>query len=592
AGNNLANRAKITINDDVYTVDEKEYVAFSAAAGWGGLTENRYPISLKAGENVITIENVLTLVNEEKTEEVSEDTPGAVLVSNWWCENIRFEAVPQIELVIDTTNAKTIYNLNRDFIDSNLRVIYKVDGEETELTPEQYTIDSSGFNNQALGSYRIYVMMNDSELESYYNVSVIEEGLPFEGQVLEFNGEGTGADTYSYYNYAKIIGEGEGIYNDRLFWTVANQKLKDGGYTFGSNGVGNDENRQMTLTLMINSTVSGKFIIKSYAECYQEPQGNLIIKVNENDPYTINTFFTNLDTPFMFEVDLVVGLNTVEMKFSDAYAAWLRYFEITPIDYSDIDESFIPKNGVRSSLGFLDSNNDYVWKTKAGNSSLNYYLKVEEAFSYKFIINTVNNTATNGKLFIDGVAYDFTVGTNNQAIAIVDLAAGDHNLVLNFLASADEHFGFVDMTVAKNAVPEEITLDTSDINLTVNYDGIFDTTALKVTVKFNDGTSRELLRSEYKVIMPTGYDTKVPGEYTIRIELLSDSEMYETFKVTVQEKPVDPDENPDDENPIETPVDEEPSSPKVRIEFVIGAALVAVALLVSAFVLIRRRRKL
>jgi hypothetical protein len=62
--------------------------------------------------------------------------------------------------------------------------------------------------------------------------------------------------------------------------------------------------------------------------------------------------------------------------------------------------------------------------------------------------------------------------------------------------------------------------------------------------------------------------------------------------VTVQEKPVDPDENPDDENPIETPVDEEPSSPKVRIEFVIGAALVAVALLVSAFVLIRRRRKL
>ncbi|MBO4541278.1 MAG: hypothetical protein J5736_04805, partial [Bacilli bacterium] len=158
AGNSLANRMKITLNDEVLTFDGKAYYSLDTKAGWSGDSAQTFPIHLKAGENVLTFANELTWTNADRNAEVEASAEGAVQVSNWWVHGVKISVIPVKKLVLDTSNAQTIFNLGRAFNSNGLKVVYSEDGVETELAANEFVVDSNAYNANVMGSYSIKVI--------------------------------------------------------------------------------------------------------------------------------------------------------------------------------------------------------------------------------------------------------------------------------------------------------------------------------------------------------------------------------------------------------------------------------------------------
>ena len=532
AGANLANRIKITVNGEVQVYNEKEYLALSTAAGWSGDSLNTVVVPLVEGENEVKFENSLACVDSSKQTEVAEGTEGAILVSNWWVHGISFERIPNTELLVDTTNAQTLFNLNREFNADGLVVSLKVDDETTILDPTQYTIDSSAFSSATYGTCEITVRMNDSDLVAKYLVNVGDAGTPFEGKVFDFNGDYTGANTSSFYNYAKIEGEGTGVCEGRLFWTVQNTVIGDGGYGFGSGGVGEWENRQVTLTLTINSSVAGRYIFKAAIETTNRDYANMRVKVNNEAEYDACLFYSSDNLPYMFEVNLVEGLNTIKLTSMEQYSYWYHWFELAPIEYVSVNTELKANQGVRYGNDIIDCEANDIWGPTNGERALSYYYNLEAG---KYLINLTSVSAgeKDAIVYVDGVAYNVKV-VNGVTSVPVEIEAGKH-VIKVYASGNNSDFALSAINVVKDIKPVNINVDTTNSTLTIPYDGILDTTTITAQLVYDDESVKNLANSEFKIVAPEGYSTTVAGTYEFKVVYKANEEIYTTFTVVVEQ---------------------------------------------------------
>lgn len=532
AGANLANRIKITVNGEVQIYNEKEYLALSTAAGWSGDSLNTVVVPLIEGENEVKFENSLACVDTSRQNEVEPGTEGAVLVSNWWVHAVSFERIPNTELLVDATNAQTLFNLNRKFNAEGLVVSLKVDDEVTVLDSSQYTIDSSAFSSAGYGTCEIIVKLNDSDLSAKYLVNVGDAGVPFEGKVFDFNGDYTGANLNSFYNYAKIEGEGTGVCEGRLFWTAAHVVYGDGGYGFGSAGVGEWENRQVTLTLTINSSVAGRYLFKAAIETTNRNYANMSIKINDEAEYDACLFYSSGNLPYIFEVNLVEGLNTIKLTSMEQYSYWYHWFELAPIEYKSVNTELNANQGVRYGYDIIDCEASDIWGPTTGERALSYYYDLEAG---KYLIN-LSTTATGEKdavVYVDGVAYNVKV-VNGVTSVPVEVEAGKH-VIKVYASGNNSDFALSKINVVKDIKPVSLNIDTTNSTLTIPYDGILDTTTITAQLVYDDESVKDLANSEFKIVAPEGYSTTVAGTYEFKVVYKANEEIYTTFTVVVEE---------------------------------------------------------
>ena len=560
-GNPLSNRLGLTINGETYMHDGKPYIALDASGGWTYVPQT-YKISLAAGEKMITMYNVLTNVNAERTQEVPEGTEGSVKVSNWWINSLKLERVPSEEIIIDTSACQTMFNINRPFTAEGLKVSYKLDDEVTVLNPDQYVIDSSKYTSEVFGSYEISVYKKDSNLSAKYSVVVGDNGTAFEGKTVEFDGNYTGATTHSFYNYAKIEGEGTDDCAGRLFWYTPEWKLNDGGFQFGSNGAGANENRQVTLTVTIDSSVAGNYLFKAGILSENRANSTLKIKVNDEEEYDASLFYSSVNLPYLFEVNLKEGINTVKFTTYNQYAHWFNYFELCPIEYKELGYKAKANEGARWGKDLIDADANDIWAANIEKRALTYYYAVENDGKYLLNLSTNCSGEKKAKVYVDGTAYDLTV-VNGVSKLPVALTAGNHTFKILAEGGAESEFGLTDVQLVKDIKPVGLVLDTSNATLTIPYDGILDTTTISAQLKYDDDSLVDLSTTEWKIVKDPEFSETKAGSYEFKVVYTENEEIFATFIVVVLEEEKQPSDNPSTE-PSEQPSEEPSEEPSTE----------------------------
>lgn len=593
AGNDLANRATLTINEQLYVSNDKPYISFDTKAGWAGDSLNTYKISLREGLNTLVIGNYLTSVNESKTQEVESGSENSVLVSNWWMHQLSIEAIPDMELFVDTTSAQTIYNIGRSYTSEGLKVTYKEDDVSTVLNDDEYIIDSSAYNANLFGTYPIYIIKKDNpDVRTSYLTTVGDNGQPYAGKVVSYAGNTTG-QVYSFYNYAMIEGEGTDECEGRIFWYNTNKILPDGGFEFGSNGSGVNENRQVTLTLRIDSAVAGDYALISEITTNDRNNAIMTIQVNDEQAYDACLFYASENLPYRFVVSLKEGENIIKLTSKNQYNFWFRNFGLAPIESKNVGESFAAKEGYRYGMSLIDADENDLYKTTTADGSLEFYYQVTENGNYVLNLNTIAVGEKKCDVYIDDVCYDTTI-INGVSKVYFSLTEGLHRISVKTTSGTESDFALSSILLSKDIRPEKLLINTDNSQLTIPYDGILDTTTIKVSMQYNDGSISELAKSEFSIIKDENFASDKPGTYTFTVVYKENEEISATFTVVVQEKPQDPSDNssqpseepsPDDSSTITTP-----SNPK-GCKGDIAASGISVLLLAGIAILLRKRKE-
>ena len=527
AGNALANRAKLTLNGTVLTFDGNPYYAFDTSAGWSGDSWNTMKMTLNEGINTLTLENSLTYVNSGKTQVLDETETGGVYVSNWWMHQFCLERVPQTYLELDTSAAIRTYNPYRTFTSEGLVVKYMVDGEATVLTEDKYTVSTPDLTS--FGSKEIVVTMNDTDLTASYTIAVGNEGQAFEGQEIAFNGtESTGK--LAYYHYAKIEGEGTDVCEGRIFYIISDKTTEGGGWRIGSNGIGPDENRQVTLTLNVNNAgEAGTYLVKSYVIANNYDCDYATITVNGGESRAVNLGGAKVARPYIFEVQLEKGQNTITIKTQEQYSIWWEDFEICPID-GTLKDSYTALEGIRAGIDCIDTS-EKIWVGSTETRSLSYYLNITEADRYTFVFNTEAGGGKSFTLVDNGQESTVTLDTTGETTKVLTLSAGLHKISIA-CSGTEGDFDFYGFTLEKFVEPDSISLDTSELNTQLENGASLNVAKLKVVATYGE-TQKELAFGEYELIYPENYSNTVAGTYTITVKV-TDTSVTATFELTIK----------------------------------------------------------
>ena len=540
AGADLANRAKLTLNGNVLQFDGKDYYSFDISAGWSGDSWNYVDLALNAGVNTLRIENSLARVNEDKTQEVTE---GGVLVSNWWMHSLTLTRPSSYSLVLNSDNVAKEYNIgwepSAEEIAQDLVVYMSVNGEqqETPLAADDYEISVSNGTVSVSYTGSDYAGVQGAS----FSLSKTAEGLPHAGRTVTFNGtDSTG--NLSWYNYAKIEGEGTGNLEGRLFYVMEGQPSVGGGYMFGSGGAGSSENRQMTLTLLINNTgAEGDYLLRSYVNANSYELNRAQIKVNDGEYADVNINGPASDGekvywPFVYSVHLKAGENTVTLKLCDQYSAWFNYFEISPIEYEDKAEYDV-FDAAREGNGSIDTNaaeQNLIASTEA--RALTYFVKTAEDGKYEFSFRVGTVSGKTLKVSIDGAEAQTVTTSGTPTVSyIADLTAGNHTVKIIFEAGDASNIAFSGMTKTLCRPVDEVTLDTSEMDLTIEQGSNLNLANLKVSVKYTGEEDFTVIESGYTVDT-SAVQTDTPGTYKVRVSMAAYPDKYAEFEVTVTAK--------------------------------------------------------
>lgn len=530
AGNTLANRAKLTLNNSVLQFDGKEYYSFDTSAAWGGDTWNYITLALHEGNNTLKIENSLTRVNADKTQEVADGTEGSVLVSNWWMHTLSLEKRAKYYLKVDTSGAVTSYNPKREVKTEGIKVsVYEGETLLKELTASEYETSVSGNDVTVTYTGSDYVGVQSAS----YSVSRTTEGLPYEGKEVVFDGENS-TGKLSYYMYAAIKGEGTGVCEGRLFWVMDAQPAGDG-YIFGSGGVGTSENRQMTLTLRIqNNGEAGTYLFRSYVNSNNYEYNGIQIKINDGEYISVNMNGPKQGEdllPFVYALDLQTGENTVELKLCDQYSAWFETFEIAPIMYED-KAAYAVHDASREGAGCFNTATG-IFVGNIYDRSLTYYISADKQGKYELGFKVAAVAGKTLKVSVDGNEPVSLTTTGTDTVATVqELTAGDHTVKVIFEGEAG-NIDFSGMTKTYCRAVESMRLDTSEMKLTLDFGNNPNFAKLKVYVLYEGDDSETLIESGYAI--DTGnFTAEEAGEYTITVYMTADPDVKETFTITVK----------------------------------------------------------
>lgn len=535
AGNDLANRATLTLNGTVVTVEGKNYVSFSTAASWGGDSWNYVDLTLNKGVNTLRIANCLTVTNADKTQEVEEGAAGSVKVSNWWMHNLSLQKKSAYALVTDTKNITCNYGLQptAEQIKNTIEVYLSVDGqkEDTALDKALYDIAVNG------NTVTITYTGDEYETVQSTTLSLIEttEGVAYAGQTVNFDGTQT-TGKLPWYGNAAIRGEGTGVCEGRLFWVMNGQPVDGGGYAFGSNGVGASENRQMTLTLNINNMgAAGEYLIKSYANANDFNHNGAQIKVNDGEYVQVNINGPkqgNVQLPFVYAITLQEGANTVELKLCEQYSVWFESFEITPVSY-DTKDDFKVEDASREGAGCFDTATG-LFVGNAYDRALTYYVAIETAGKYTLSFRVDGTAGKTLNVSVDGgaaVALNTTAGADTVSFA-TDLTQGNHKVKISFTGAAG-NVAFGGMTKAYIRPVTAIRVDTADVTTTIENGANPNFANLKVYVVYEGDEDETLVETGYTVDS-SALNNSVAGDYTVTVYHAAYPDVKTTFTVTVK----------------------------------------------------------
>ena len=537
AGNDLANRARLTLNGETVEKNGKDYVSFDTAAGWGGDTWNYVDLHLNKGVNTLRIANCLTTVNAAKTQEVEAETDGSVQVSNWWMHTLSLTKKSSYSLVLDASNIELSVNPDlrpsAEEIKENLVVYLSVNGaqEETALSAEDYGVTVSG------NTITVRYTGSDYEEVQAQTLSLREtfEGVAQRGKSVAFDGvQSTGLQ--SWYLNAAIKGEGTGDTEGRLFYVITGQPVAQGGYTFGSNGAGASENRQMTLTLRINNTGNaGTYLFRSFANANNFEYNDAQIKVNggEYENVSINAPKQgDVQLPFVYEVDLVEGENTIELKLCEQYSVWFETFELVPIAYEADKVEFKVEDAARSGKGCFDTATG-LFVANTFDRALKYYVGVETTGKYVFSLKV--GTVSGKKLYvsIDGESQTELTTTGAAVLSFpCELEAGNHTVEIRF-KSAESNVDFGGMEKEYLRSLQSLRVDTSEMELTLENGANPNFAKLKVYALYVGADEEELIETGYRVDASSLNNTQA-GDYTITVVSTAFPEVQATFTLTVK----------------------------------------------------------
>ena len=532
AGNDLAGRAKLTLNGRVLQFDGKEYYTFNTSAGWGGDSWNYIDMTLNAGVNTLRIENSLARVNADKTAEVET---GGVLVSNWWLHELSVVKKASVALVLDTSAVQTQYNPGWEPSTDGLVVWLSIDGERQEqpLSADEYSI--------SVGANAVTVTYTGSDYtgvqSATYGVSRVNEGVPHEGRTIGFDGtQSTGE--LPWYSYAAIVGEGMGVCEGRLFWIMEAQTVEGGGYIFGSGGSGSSENRQMTLTLNVNNTgAAGTYLLRLYvnANNYELNAGQIKVNDGEYVGVNINGPATDGETkfwPFVYEVELKGGMNTITLRMCDQYSAWFRSFEISPIAYED-KASYAVEEAARSGDTRFDTNAGNFMAT-SGDRTLVYYARTAEAGRYEFAFRVGSAVGKVISVSLNGGEQTTLTTTGAQTVSLIaDLEANTNCRIELLFDGTTGNVDFYGMTKAFCRPVDSIRLDTSGVDLTIDKGANLNLAQLGVYVVYTGEDEETKITSGYTVDT-SGFNADTAGTYTVKVYITAYPDISATFDVTVE----------------------------------------------------------
>lgn len=536
AGHGLANRVKLTVNGNVLNVSGNNYVSLSTAGGWGSKSWTYVDMELVQGVNTIILENQLTTVNANRDTEVAEGTEGAVKVSNWWMDELSFTKNLSVQLELDTTNVQKSYNLGWKPTSTDGVVVYLVvDGvrQEAPLSANEYSVVINGDLVEITYTGTAY----ESVQSANYSLSATSEGMAHEGKTLELTAEGVGAT--SWYEYAKVVGEGTGVCEGRLFYMFIDRPVY-GGYLFGSNGAGEWENRQMTLTLTIdNKGEAGNYIFKNYVDSNNYNLAFAQLKVNDGEYADVN-IHSHIQSNEYFNNNYLVylneGINTITLKLQDQYVGWFHSFEITPVNYEDKAEYTVQDSTREGVSGFYTPENKLLATNK--NHSMTFYVSATEAGKYDLTFYVSKTTGKSFKVSIDGQeAKTLTTIGKEFVSTVVDFTAGNHTVKLIFDEGEKSSIEFFKMVKTACAEVVAIRVDTTEMNLEVEKGTELNIAKLKVYITYKDAEGEELVESDYAVDT-TAYNKDVSGTYTIVVYASAYPEVRTTFDVTVKAEKV------------------------------------------------------
>ena len=216
-------------------------------------------------------------------------------------------------------------------------------------------------------------------------------------------------------------------------------------------------------------------------------------------------------------------------------------------------------------MSLIDPESKDIYKTTSANGGISFYYNVIDDGNYAINLKTITAKDKKCDVFVDDTKYDATI-INGVSKVYVTLTKGVHRIYVSTTYGVDSDFSMESITLTKDIRVESLVLDTTNANLTIPYDGILDTTTIKVSVKNSDGSEVLITRSEFVIVKDEKFSATKPGTYTFKVVYKENEEIFATFNVIVLEKEenpsVEPSVEPSEESSSE--ISETPSSSEIE----------------------------
>lgn len=325
AGNENANKGYLKAGDG-----EAQSLAFDTSLGWGNVsTNNTVTVYLQQGENTI---------------EIGQDVTGGS--ANWWLKSLSVAYRTVCGITVDTSGAKLQYNPWDTVDTSGIKVSYY----DTEDPSNNKTLENSDVKftlpklSEKKKDYTVQVSYTNEDAfvcHAQYTVSTVENILPVESDTFRFDGESTGL--------LPLIGEdghvGFSTTGNGIAW-MSDRMSDPIRYKLGS---GASDDRQLTMTFLIDATEAGRAIFTLYGETYAQATSQATVTVNNTQIFNGDLYSVAVAGAMAFDVELNEGENTVVIATQDHYDLWLNGFAVDPapeatleVDTSNAQLNYVP----------------------------------------------------------------------------------------------------------------------------------------------------------------------------------------------------------------------------------------------------------
>ena len=391
-------------------------------------------------------------------------------------------------------------------------------------------------------------------VSSLRNVTVsAEEGSAKTATAIEYDGYATGV--YALEHYAGFEG---------TYWILdAAASTATTGTAGRRLGSGTNDGRDVTMTIVVNSSMAANTCLRLYAEFYEDAGSSAVVTVNGANitgtaEQTVSLFgynkIKNVALPTEIPVSLVAGTNTISIDMPQGYNAWMESFQIG--DITKIDADAETSIATHTANAFYNTPEVYVnsWGgafKDVAYKAAEYDIYVEEDSEYRITLGVeAGNTNENyGQILVDGnpihteeyVEYALASwGTVSDNVFKTELTAGKHTITVKacnkgYDASLETQTSWCNLWVKKLSVKKiqakELELNTTNAKFTYNpYDEV-DVSGVTAKLIDQENSTETDVTANLSFDKPTLSEKK---QYTVTARYTENGKTYEaTYSVNV-----------------------------------------------------------